>query len=179
MPKIDHPRHDDTLGKILSYLVAITTILGIPVALYGYFSSQQASRVDRTFQFYQDFRTAALEDDVNLLVEAWNAKRDEAQKLLDQNDDNGVVKLIESLLKDEKANAALAHVVVFYDGIGSCIDHSLCDANAAMALMKGPADQIVPPYGSYLQAMQSTNPPFAIGIFKVYALRKKWWWSLF
>jgi len=46
----------DVLARVLSYLVAVTMILGIPIGLYGYYASQQANRVNRTFDFYRDFR---------------------------------------------------------------------------------------------------------------------------
>ena len=45
----EHPAprpRGDAFSRILSALVAITTILGIPVGLYGYYASQQASRVE-------------------------------------------------------------------------------------------------------------------------------------
>jgi hypothetical protein len=178
VPKTDDQRHGDVLGRILSYLVAITTILGIPVALYGYFVSQQTSRVDRTFDYYKDFRSGSLQNDVNLLVESWNAKGDEVNKLLAQNDYTGLAQLVKTLAENGQTAGALSRVVVFYDGIGSCIEHALCDAHAAVALLKDSTEQIVPTYGSYLQTIQRTNPPFAVGIFTVYGLKPKWWWSL-
>jgi len=172
MPRTDRTRRDDTLGRILSYLVAITTILGIPVGLYGYFSAHHASRVDRTFEFYNDFRTAALQKDLNLLVGAWNAKADDEKKLLEQKDYDGFNQLVETMLRDGEARTALTEVIPFFDEIYSCVDHSLCDGNATIALLQGPATQIVSMFGSHLLKMQQTNPAYAIGVFKVRALSK-------
>ena len=155
------------MSKILSYLVSITTILGIPVALYGYFSAQQASRVDRTFEFYKDFRTGELQEAVNLLVDRSNTKRNDINQLLQKGDDAGLVKLQETLVQDPKSSEALVRVVVFYDALGPCVDHLLCDADAAIALLKAPAAQIVSAYGGYLSEIQRTGSPFARGVFTV------------
>ena len=98
MANTDRKRHSERLGTVLSYLVSMTTILGIPVALYGYLSAQQSSRVDRTFEFYKDFRAAELQDDVNLLVEKFNAKADEVSKFLANNDEAGLTELEKTIL---------------------------------------------------------------------------------
>ena len=84
----DTPRRSrgDVLPKVLSYLVAITTILGIPIGLYGYYASQQANRVNRTFDFYKDFRGDGLQKDFSLLVVRWNEKSTQVDGLL-KNDD--------------------------------------------------------------------------------------------
>jgi hypothetical protein len=181
VPSTDLKRRSEILGAILSYLVSITTILGIPVALYGYFVSQQQSRVDRTFEFYKDFRAADLQDDVNLLVDNFSAKADEIKKVLATSDQAGLDKLEESLVQDPKASAALTHVVIFYDGIGPCIDHLLCDGDAAVALLQDPAYQIVRTYGAYLNSLHKDSSPFAKGIFTVGQLNPTTskFWSLF
>ena len=72
----------DVLAKVLSYLVAVTTILGIPIGLYGYYASQQANRVNRTFDFYRDFRGDGLQKDFSLLVSRWNEKSAQVDELL-------------------------------------------------------------------------------------------------
>ena len=64
----------DVLARVLSYLVAITTILGIPIGLYGYYASQQANRVNRTFDFYRDFRGDGLQNPNMLTTEFVPAK---------------------------------------------------------------------------------------------------------
>jgi hypothetical protein len=175
----DRKRHSETLGTILSYLVSMTTILGIPVALYGYLSAQQSSRVDRTFEFYKDFRAADLQDDVNLLVEKFNGKADEVSKFLANNDEAGLTELEKTLLQDAKANAALSRVVVFYDAVGPCVAHSLCDADATVALLKFQAQQMVSAYGAYVVSQQQPQSPFGSGIFIVNGLTapaKSWPW---
>ena len=58
------------LARVLSYLVAITTILGIPIGLYGYYAPQQANRVNRTFDFYKDFRGDGLQKGFQLVGHA-------------------------------------------------------------------------------------------------------------
>ena len=169
----------ESLGTALSYLVSITTILGIPLALYGYLSAQQTSRVDRTFEFYKDFRDTHLQDDVNLLLEKFNAKADEVKKLLANNDDAGLTKLQSSLLQDANANAALTRVVVFYDAVGPCVAHTLCDADATVALLQLPAQQLVSGYGAYVASQRQSGSPFGGGIYIVNGLPAKsnsWPW---
>jgi hypothetical protein len=166
----------------LSYLVSITTILGVPIALLGYFAVQQQSRVDRTFEFYKSFHAEGVLEDVNLLVEKYQAKKDEIKKVLATTGVEGIKKLQESLvMQDAKANAALIHVVKFYDGVGPCIDHLLCDSDAAVALLQEPASKIVTGYGAYLSAQQTDGSTFAKGVFTVGQLKPTTSkiWSLF
>jgi hypothetical protein len=87
----DAPRRSggDVLARVLSYLVAITTILGIPIGLYGYYASQQANRVNRTFDFYKDFRGDGLQKDFSLLVTRWNEKSAQADGFLKSDDFTG------------------------------------------------------------------------------------------
>ncbi len=170
-----HQARGDRLSRVLSYLVAITTILGIPVGLYGYYSSQLASRVDRTFDFYKDFRSDTLQKDFSFLVEQWNAKAADVEALLAKNDEPGLAQLVAALLQTDQAQTALAQLVLFFDETYSCVDKSLCDNNAAYALLKNPADQIFVMYGSYLTAVRQHNPNYATGILKVRALTKTRW----
>jgi hypothetical protein len=88
----DKPRRSggDVLARVLSYLVAITTILGIPIGLYGYYASQQTNRVNRTFDFYKDFRGDGLQKDFSLLVTRWNEKSAQADGFLKSDDFTGV-----------------------------------------------------------------------------------------
>ena len=157
----------------------MTTILGIPVALYGYLSAQQSSRVDRVFEFYKNFRDTNQEDDVNLLVGKFNAVSDEVQKLVSNNDQAGLLKLEASLLQDAKVDAALSRVVVFFDAVGPCVKHSLCDADAVVALLQYPAQQIVSTYGKYVSSLQQPGSSFGTGIFIVNEIPttpKTWSW---
>jgi hypothetical protein len=114
-PQIDPRPRGDVFSRILSALVAITTILGIPVGLYGYYASQQASRVDRTFEFYKDFRGDTLQRGFSLLVEQWNAKAAEVEALLAKDDQAGLGQLVVSLLQSDEAQTALAQLVLFFD----------------------------------------------------------------
>jgi len=164
----------DAFSRILSALVAITTILGIPVGLYGYYASQQASRVDRTFEFYKDFRGDTLQKGFSLLVEQWNAKAAEVEALLAKDDEAGLGQLVTSLLQSDEAQTALAQLVLFFDETYSCVDKALCDNNAAFALLKDPANQIFFMYGSYLTTVRKHNPNYATGILKVRGLSKTW-----
>lgn len=182
MANIDYKRLSGILGAVLSYLVSITTILGVPIALWGYFAVQQQSRVDRTFEFYKDFHAEGVLEDVNLLVENYQAKKDEIKKVLATPGLEGLEKLQESLVtQDTKANAALIRVVKFYDGVGPCIDHLLCDNDAAVAMLQEPASEIISGYGAYLSAQQTNSTTFAKGIFTVGQLKPTTSkiWSLF
>jgi hypothetical protein len=172
----DTPRRSrgDVLPKVLSYLVAITTILGIPIGLYGYYASQQANRVNRTFDFYKDFRGDGLQKDFSLLVVRWNEKSAQVDGFLKNDDYAGLSQLAESLLQGDEAQTALSHLVLFFDEANSCVEKSLCDNDAAFALLQNPADQIFSMYGSYLQTVRQQHPTYADGIVKVRALTKAW-----
>jgi hypothetical protein len=162
-------------GNVLSYLVSIATILGIPMALYGYYSSQQAARVDRTFDFYKEFRTGEMQADLNLLVDKFNERADEIQKLVEKGGNPGPVE--DSLLQDVKAKAALSTVVVFYDAMGSCVDHGVCDGNAAIALFQYQAGQVLSMFGLHIQGQQKLIPTYGRGVYTVNGLTtQKWWW---
>lgn len=179
MEKDNAPRRSEFIGKVLSYLVSLTTILGVPVALYGYFAAQQQSRVDRTFAFYKDFLGSARQDDVNMLVQIWNAKANDAQQFLAKNDQAGLTKLQTALLQEAKASAAIIRIVEFYDGVGTCVANGLCDNATAYALLHDPAYQIVAAYGGYLSTVGKSGTPFASGIFVVSSLptsaANAWW----
>jgi hypothetical protein len=164
----------DVLARVLSYLVAITTILGIPVGLYGYYASQQANRVNRTFDFYKDFRGDTLQKDFGLLVTQWNEKSTEVDGLLKNDDFAGLSRLASSLLQSDEVQGSLSRLVLFFDEAYSCVDKSLCDNNAAFALLQNPADQIFSMYGSYLTTVRQQHPSYADGIVKVRTLTKAW-----
>ena len=131
----------DVLARVLSYLVAVTTILGIPIGLYGYYASQQANRVNRTFDFYRDFRGDGLQKDFGLLVTRWNEKSVQVDRLLKNDDFAGLSRLAASLLQTDETQTALSRLVLFFDEAYSCVDKALCDNNAAFALLQNPADQ--------------------------------------
>jgi hypothetical protein len=164
----------DVLARVLSYLVAVTTILGIPVGLYGYYASQQANRVNRTFDFYRDFRGDSLQKDFSLLVTRWNEKSGQVDRLLKNDDFTGLSQLAASLLQTDETQTALSRLVLFFDEAYSCVDKSLCDNNAAFALLQNPADQIFSMYGSYLATVRQQRPKYADGIVKVCSLTKTW-----
>ena len=180
MVNIDRKHTAEITAAVLSFLVSLTTILGIPVALYGYLMTQQQSRVDRTFQFYKDFRDGSLDADVKLLVEKVNAKAKEMQALVDKNDQAGILGLQTSLVNDAKVDAALARVVEFFDAVGPCVAHSLCDTDATIALLQFQAQQLVKGYGAYVSNQQQSGAPFGDGIFIVNGLEtSSRIWSLF
>jgi hypothetical protein len=172
----DTPRRSrgDVLARVLSYLVAITTILGIPIALHGYYVSQQASRVDRTFDFYKDFRSDGLQKDFSLLVSRWNEKSAQADGFLKNDDYAGLSQLAASLLQTDETQTALSRLILFFDEAYSCVEKDLCDNNAAFALLQNPADQIFSMYGSYLASVRQDHPNYADGIVKVRGLTKTW-----
>jgi hypothetical protein len=124
----DKPRTDDAprrfsgdvLARVLSYLVAVTTILGIPIGLYGYYASQQANRVNRTFDFYKDFRGDGLQKDFSLLVTRWNEKSAQADSYLKSDDFAGLSQLAASLLQTDETQTALSRLVLFFDEAYSC-----------------------------------------------------------
>jgi hypothetical protein len=170
-----HADRAQRLGNLLSSLVSIATILGIPVALYGYYASQQAARVDRTFDFYKEFRTGEMQQDLNLLVDKFNARADEIRKLIDNGGDLGPLE--DKLLQDANTKAALSKVVVFYDGMGSCVDHAVCDGNAAIALFQYQASQVLSMFGPHIQSQQKLIPTYGRGVYTVNGLtQQKWWW---
>jgi hypothetical protein len=172
----DAPRRSsgDVLARLLSYLVAVTTILGIPIGLYGYYASQQANRVNRTFDFYKDFRGDGLQKDFSLLVTRWNEKSAQADGFLKSDDFTRLSQLAASLLQTDETQTALSRLILFFDEAYSCVDKSLCDNNAAFALLQNPADQIFSMYGSYLETVRQQHPNYADGIVKVRAMTKSW-----
>jgi hypothetical protein len=175
-PRADAPERSrgDILARVLSYMVAITTILGIPIGLYGYYASQQANRVNRTFDFYKDFRGDGLQKDFSLLVVQWNEKSAQVEGFLKNDDYAGLSQLTASLLQNDEAQSALSRIVLFFDEAYSCVDKALCDYDAAYALLQSPADQIFSMYGSYLQTVRQQQSNYADGIVKVRALTRSW-----
>jgi hypothetical protein len=113
----DVPRRSsgDVLARLLSYLVAVTTILGIPIGLYGYYASQQANRVNRTFDFCKDFRGDGLQKDFSLLVTRWNEKSAQADGFLKSDDFTGLSQLAASLLQTDETQTALSRLILFFD----------------------------------------------------------------
>ena len=61
MSKSSPAESDDPIGRLLSRLVAIAAILGIPAGLYGYFSAEHAKRVEKSFGLYDDFRSESFQ----------------------------------------------------------------------------------------------------------------------
>jgi hypothetical protein len=177
VPNGDHQRLFDTVGGTLSFLVSLATIVGIPVALYGYFQTKQEDRINRTYDYYRQYHDGPLPLDVNTVIVAWNAKADEVKQLLAKSDFDGLTKLQGVVAKDANVNAALARVVVFFDGVGTCVANSLCDGDTAYALLYEPAYRVSSAYGGYLTGYQISGVPFARGVFTLAGLSppKKWW----
>ena len=121
--------------------------------------TQQQTRVDRTFQFYKDFRDGNLDADVKLLVEKANAKAKEMQALVDKDDQAGIVGLQTSLVRDAQVDTALARVIVFFDAVGPCVAHALCDADATIALLQYQAKQLVKGTGPTCTISNSPGRP--------------------
>jgi hypothetical protein len=132
------------------------------------------NRVNRTFDFYKDFRGDGLQKDFSLLVTRWNEKSAQADGYLKSDDFAGLSQLAASLLQTDETQTALSRLVLFFDEAYSCVDKSLCDNNAAFALLQNPADQIFSMYGSYLATVRQQHPNYADGIVKVRALSKTW-----
>ena len=177
MSKSENKRLRDIIAESLSFLVSVATIVGIPVALYGYFQTKQEDRINRTYDYYKQYHDSQLPLDVNTLIAAWNDKATEAQQFLAKNDYEGLNNLQTEVAQDAKISPALGRVVVFFDGIGTCVTTSLCDEDTAYALLYEPASRIRSAYGGFLTKYQSPGLPFAQGIFTVAGLSppKKWW----
>ena len=104
----------------------------------------------------------------------WNEKSTQADGFLKNDDYAGLSQLAASLLQTDETQTALSRLVLFFDEAYSCVDKSLCDNNAAFALLQNPADQIFSMYGSYLATVRQQHPTYADGIVKVRALGKTW-----
>jgi hypothetical protein len=158
-------------NQILSVLVSLATIIGIPIALLSYEAGQQQSGVDKAFEYYRDYHSSGLDADVKFLSDKWDEKSDEANKLLNEKDDGvrdqDFERLQASLAHDAKTQAALTRVVVFFDGLGQCLVAELCDRDTAIVLLKDPAHKIFTAYGGYLVTWQRPGLPFAHGVFIV------------
>jgi hypothetical protein len=170
----DASKRDDPLGRILSYLVAITTIIGIPAGLYGYYSNQHDKRVEKTFEFYRTFRADSLQKDWSLLVGRWNAKAQEAQTLVRQGNQPAFEKFVILLVDDKEGAPAMEHVLSFFDELTACVSNSLCDQNTAYALFEEPARQFAGAYGTYVLHIrqQFNNGQYGSGLFQSRSLRK-------
>jgi hypothetical protein len=100
--------------------------------------------------------------------------RDEVKKLIAQDNEEEVRKLATSLVSDEEGRKAFAAVLSFFDGLSACVESSLCDRNAAVAVLKGPAYQIASAFGSHIVYVRETygNKNYGTGLFKTRALEK-------
>jgi len=109
------------------------------------------------------------------LVTRWNEKSAQVDGLLKNDDLRERGLRVSSACNGEAANwLNPARLVLFFDEAYSCVDKSLCDNNAAFALLQNPADQIFSMYGSYLATVRQQHPKYADGIVKVRALTKTW-----
>jgi len=166
---------DTRFGLILSYLVAISTVIGIPAGLYGYFASQHDKRVETTFEFYKQFRADAFQQDWTLLITRWNANAADAQGRVAQGDMQGLQNLVVSLVSDDKGSAAMERVLSFFDELSACVENALCDHNAAYGLLKDQAEQMADAYGPYIVFIRDKykNVNYGSGLIKARALTKE------
>jgi hypothetical protein len=164
----------DPLGRILSYLVAISTIIGIPAGLYGYFSSQHDKRVEKTFEFYKTFRSAELEKNWSLLIGRWNNNAKEARALIAQGKTAEFDDFVIGLVAEAPGPGAMEHVLSFFDELSACVSNSLCDGNTAYALFKEPAHQFAGAYGPYVLHVRQEfgNQKYGTGLFQTRALER-------
>jgi hypothetical protein len=174
MPK-NNSEQTTALDRLLTRAVALAAIIGIPAALYGYFSSQHDKRVDTTFALYKSFRSDGMQKNLSLLIERWNTKAPAVEKLLTQNDQNGLSLLAVSLVSDEKGRIAFDQISSFFDEVSNCVQNSLCDNNTAHAMFQSQASQLVGAYGYYITYARQTyeNDQYATGLFSVKSLDKK------
>ena len=179
MSRNDQKRRDDRVGRILSYFVAISTIIGIPAGLYAYYAGQHAKRVEATFEFYKTYRSDAFQAQWTVLTSRWNAQAAKERQLQQAGDDAALLKLETSLVSDPAGQKAIDAVTAFFDELSACVDYSLCDNNAAVALFQGPATQIAGAFGSYILGVRETydNKTYGTGLFKTRARQTRW--SLF
>jgi hypothetical protein len=165
----------DAIEKFLSYLVSIFTICAIVGGLYGYFSSQHDKRVEKTFDFYKTFHTDPLQKDWALLITRWNDSADKVKPLLDQKKYDELATLVISLVDDNSGREAFGHIVDFFDEFYSCVEHSLCDNNSGVALLKVSAEEFIGPYGAYISSLRNKygNNAVGSGVYKVESMTKQ------
>lgn len=168
-------QENDALGRILSYLVALATIVGIPAGLYGYFAGQHVKRVEKTFDFYKSFRSDPVQKQFGLLVARWNAASDKLKTLTDQNNDEEIRELATSLVADQEGGTAFEEVLSFFDDLSACVEASLCDRNAAVAVLQKPASQVGSMFGSHILYVRDKygNEEYGTGVFRIRALKKE------
>jgi hypothetical protein len=176
MQSSGHPEPVDRFGKVLSYLVAISTIIGIPTGLYGYMSSIHAKKAERTYEYYRDFRSEAFQRDWLLLFNRWNEKASDVQQILATKDFDRLRRLASGLVnQDDQSKTAFARVVGFFDEAYACVDNSLCDQNVAFFLLKTPASEFVSAFGSHIMYIRQEykSEKYGTGLFKVRSLDKR------
>jgi hypothetical protein len=166
--------NESKLGRLLSYLVAVTTIIGIPAGLYGYFAGQHKDRVEKTFEFYKVFQSEPVQRDWSLLIGKWNEKAPEAKAIGLKGDAKADLDLIESLMSDQQSSAAFERLLAFFDAAAACVENSLCDQNAAHALLKDPAKQLASAYGPHVLLIRKEfgNPKYGTGLFQTRSIEK-------
>ena len=167
---------EDKLGKILSYLVAISTIIGIPTGLYSYLSSLHDKKVERTYEYYRDFRSEAFQKEWVLLLTRWNEKASEVKQILEVKDFARLQSLASGLInQDDAGKTAFAKTIGFFDESYACIENELCDHNVAVVLLKSPASEFVSAFGSYIISVRKdyNNAKYGAGAYKIRALEKK------
>lgn len=171
-----HGEPVDKLGRVLSYLVAISTIIGIPTGLYGYLSSIHAKKAERTYEYYRDFRSEAFQKDWILLLNRWNEKAGEVQQIIAVKDFDRLRRLTTGLVnQDEAGKTAFARAVGFFDEAYACVENSLCDHNVAVLLLKTPASEFVSAFGSHIVFIRDEykSTKYGSGAFKVRSLERQ------
>jgi len=151
------------------------TIIAIPAGLYGYFLSQHTKRVETAFEFYKSFKADRIQENWSLLMQRWNAKADEFDRLLTENNQDGFRQLALSLVSDNKGAIAVEQIASFFDEVSECVNSGLCDNNTAFAMLKEPASQFWGAYGVYILHIREKykNDEYGIGVSRTRSLALK------
>lgn len=161
--------------RVLSGLVSFFTLFAIIGGLYGYFSTQQDKRVEKSFEFYKTFRTE-LRDDWALLLARWNAVAPTARTLLDQRRDDELTALSISLIDDERSQNAFNRLLDFFGEFSSCVEHHLCDNNSGVALLQEKASEFVGAYGPYIGVLRKDHGEgVGRGAYKIASMTREYW----
>lgn len=159
--------------RLLAGAVSVFTILAIVGGLYGYFGSQRDKRVEKTFEFYKALHSEPLRTDRALLVSRWNQSAEKAKPLIDGEKYNELAVLVTSLVSDKDGSDSFGRVLDFFDELNSCVQHSLCDQNAVVALLRPSADELIESYGAHIRTLriQFGDQQFGSSVYKVRSLK--------
>jgi hypothetical protein len=173
---------DDLLGRVLGYFVAVVAILGIPSGLYGYFSGEHTKRVQNTFEFYKDFRSPGIQDKYQTMINRHDEKASTIANLMEQyrgnvpERDRQVLEVINEFVESGDGLKNMSTVLLFFDGLATCVNSSLCNHNAAVALFNLPAREFASAYGPYIMFIREKykNEKYGTGLFQTRALETEW-----